>query len=383
MLKVCIDRQTGNGRMGGHCTHFAFTGLPGVEIAAMADANPEAAQNFHLCGAKKLYAGYEEMMQAEKPDIVILCSRLPEEHYTQIKYALEHHCHVLCEKPLADDLPHADELVELSRRTGCKVQVAHLARFAPTFREMKRLIHAGAIGKVLTCYMRGKEDTRGGGEDMIVLGTHIFDAACMIFDLPESVYADVRREGNFITASDIMPTSEPLGPCAGDAVFAHFRFKNEINGIFESRRGLVPAVADPRMGITICGTEGILTIRYTGDRSLRRCRNFPVPVEDHNQYEVVPLPAEPPIPGAAPIDMAKWQIDATQPYLWYFVENNRRAAWDLIQSIEQNKEPLAGIGSAVQSLEMIVGIYQSSLSHSLVELPLKNRLHPLITEDRK
>ena len=377
MLKVCINRQTGGDRRGGHYTHYAFTGLPGVDIAALADANPEAKDNFHLCGAKKLYASYEEMMETEKPDIVILCSRLPHEHYTEIKYALNHHCHVLCEKPLADDLPHAYELAELSRQTDCKVQMAHLARFAPTFQKMKQMISAGEIGRVLTCYMRGKEDTRGGGEDMLVLGTHLFDAACWMFGLPEMVYANVRVQNKPITDRDSIETSEPLGPCAGDDIFAHFRFANGINGIFESRRGLVPAVADPRMGITVCGTEGILTIRYTGDRSLRLCRNFPVPVEDHNRYETVQLPEPEEIPGVSPIDPKVWQINPDFFYQVYFAENNRRAAWDLMQAIKNRQEPLAGIDSAIHSLEMIIGIYQSAINHTPAALPLKDRRHPL------
>jgi len=184
MLKVCINRPTGGGRLGGHCTHFAFTGLPGVEIAALADANPEAESNFHLTGAKRLYSSFEEMMAAEKPDIVVLCSRLPEEHYREIKYALNHNCHVLCEKPLADDLFHAYELVELAEKTTCRVQVAHLARFSPAFREMKRMITAGEIGRILSCYMRGKEDNRGGGEDMLVLGT--------IFSIPPAGSSVIR-----------------------------------------------------------------------------------------------------------------------------------------------------------------------------------------------
>lgn len=377
MLKVCINRQTGGDRRGGHYTHYAFTGLPGVDIAALADANPEAKDNFHLCGAKKLYASYEEMMETEKPDVVVLCSRLPEEHYREIKYALNHHCHVLCEKPLADDLPHAYELAELSRQTDCKVQMAHLARFAPTFQKMKQMISAGEIGRVLTCYMRGKEDTRGGGEDMLVLGTHLFDAACWMFGLPEMVYADVRVQNKTITNRDSIETSEPLGPCAGDDIFAHFRFANGVNGIFESRRGLVPAVADPRMGITVCGTEGILTIRYTGDRSLRLCRNFPVPVEDHNRYETVLLPEPEEIPGASPIDPEVWQINPDFFCHVYYAENNRRAAWDLMQSIKNRQEPLAGIDSAIHSLEMIIGIYQSAINHTPAALPLKDRRHPL------
>lgn len=37
MKKVCIVYETGNGRLAGHYTQFAFSGLRGVEIAALAD----------------------------------------------------------------------------------------------------------------------------------------------------------------------------------------------------------------------------------------------------------------------------------------------------------------------------------------------------------
>ena len=196
MWKICINRDTGNGRLGGHCTESSFTGLPDVEIAAISDTNPETVPEKVLTdeypmGAKRLYHSYEEMIRQEKPDIVVLCSRLPGEHYEQIKFALNHGCHVLCEKPLAETLEQAEELKELSRKTGCLVQIAHLARFAPAFHKMKRMIEAGEIGTVLTCYMRGKEDHRGGGEDMLVLGTHILDAACWLFVLPEQVSSAV------------------------------------------------------------------------------------------------------------------------------------------------------------------------------------------------
>ena len=72
MLKVCINRPTGGKRRGGHLTHFSFTGIPGVEISALSDPNPEAENNYHLTGAKKLYTSFEEMITAENPDIVLL-----------------------------------------------------------------------------------------------------------------------------------------------------------------------------------------------------------------------------------------------------------------------------------------------------------------------
>ena len=376
MLKVCINFETGNGRLDGHFTEFAFTGLPGVEIAALADSNPAAQATYQLTGAKRLYTSYTEMMDTEKPDIVILCSRLPHEHYEQIRYALERKCHVLCEKPLAADLFQADELLALARKNHCQVQIAHLARFAPSFYQMREMIRAGEIGRVLNCYMRGKEDNRGGGEDMLVLGTHIFDAACWLFGMPEQVYADIRWQGRPITSADAIPTSEPLGPCGGDEIFALYRFPNGINGFFESRRDLVPK-CDTRFGLTVCGTKGALTIRYSGNRELRISRDFPVPIEDQTIFETVPLPAMAEIPGAEKIDMGKWNIDPQYYCNHYYVENNRRAAWDLLEAIKNDTVPEAGIESALHSLEMIAGAYQSAVNHTPVALPLSDRRHPL------
>lgn len=377
MKKVCIVHETGGGRLPGHYTEFAFSGLPGVEVAALADPSPEAGGYAHLTGAGRIYASWQEMILKEKPDITVLCSRLVDDHYTQIKFALEHDSHVLCEKPLAADLLQADELISLSKKKNLKIQIAHLARFAPTFREMKRLISSGAIGRVLSCYMRGKEDHRGGGEDMIVLGTHIFDAACWLFGRPEQVMADLRCCGRPLAAKELLPTTEPVGPCAGDEILAFFRFPGGVNGIFESRRH-VTVKGEPRLGISVCGTTGSLAIRYTGNRELRISRDFPSPPEDSARFEVLPLPPEPEIPGAAPIDMKKWGIPENNYALQYFVENNRRAAWNLLQAVEGKCELIAGVESARDAIEMISGVYRSGIEHRTIAFPLEELNHPLI-----
>ena len=237
------------------------------------------------------------------------------------------------------------------------------------------MIEAGEIGRILTCAMRGKEDTRGGGEDMLVLGTHVLDAAAWIFGRPEQVWSDIRIQGRPLTASDVLTTTEPLGPCGGDEVFSLYRFANNVNGVFESRR--VIENGDQRLGITVCGTKGMLTIRYTGNRELRICRDFPVPMEDESHFEAVTVPDDPPIPGAVPLEYEKLGINPSLYFHLYFAENNRRAAWNLLQAIE-GKEPLtAGLGSALVSLEMITGAYQSSLLRAPVRFPLTDRRHPL------
>ena len=56
---------------------------------------------------------------------------------------------------------------------------------------------------------------------------------------------------------------------------------------------------------------------------------------------------------------------------------NHLAIVDLIEAIEQNRQPLSSADDAVAALEMIVGAYQSQLTKARVSFPMKNRQHPL------
>ena len=84
--------------------------------------------------------------------------------------------------------------------------------------------------------------------------------------------------------------------------------------------------------------------------------------------DVIVLPESSDIPC-----FAKDEDEMLQSY----AENNRRAAWNLMQSILNGDKLLADIDSAVHSLEMIVSIYQSAVARSPKQLPLKDRKHPL------
>ena len=196
MKRVGIIYDTSQPGLGGHGTHLAFRGLPGVETVALADSNVENIEaRLKETGAKRHYADYHVMLEREKPDIVVLGSRLPGDHFAQIEAAAKLGIHILCEKPMSADLDEADRIVHLAEKYHIRIAVAHLARYAPVFLTMKRMIESGAIGRPLTFYGRGKEDERGGGEDMIVLGTHILDLGCFLFGRPDSVFAEVTAGG--------------------------------------------------------------------------------------------------------------------------------------------------------------------------------------------
>lgn len=377
MKKVCIIHETGNGRLGGHFIENAFLGLPGVEIAAIADSNKDRTVADYIPRPAQRYYDYKEMVVKEKPDILVLASRLPEEHFEQIDFAMEHHCHVLTEKPFVADLIQADYLISKAAEQNIQIAVAHLGRFSPIFQTMKKMITAGDIGQILSCNLRGKEDNRGGGEDMMVLGSHLLDMAVYLFDHPLEVYSDIRINGRTITSRDIIPTDEPIGLTAGDDVTTFYRFPGNIKTIFESRRGMVKRDVATRLGIVVTGTQASIAVRFENNRSLRICRNFPTPNEDESRFEEVFVATPPEIPGAAPIDYKQCVLNPANAGHRYYADNNRRIAWDLLQSIERNRPLLSSATDAIWSLEMIIGAYRSAVERHPLTFPLIERKHPL------
>jgi predicted dehydrogenase len=377
--RVGIVKDTSKPMLGLHGLHTAFRGLPDVDVVAHVDSNTDdLEQKMAYTGARRHYLALADMLDHETPDIVVLCSRHPYDHIEQIQAAAEAGCHVYCEKPLTASLLEADRIVELAEDNRIIICVAHLARYALIFRTMKSMVEAGEIGVPVTAYGRGKCDHRGGGEDLIVLGTHILDLQTFLFGPPEYVYADVTASGRPIVSTDRTPTVEPIGPAAGDEIFAHFRFPGNVRGIFESRRGLLnPTSGATYMGITVIGTEGALSVRFqdTTTRKLRISRR-PGPPEDGSCFEDVPVTEDRTIAGAEPLDYSLCgQKDV--PVATYFLEANRLAVWDLIRAIEEGRQPVSNVYTARLALEMTYGIYASHLSGRVVRFPLEDRAHPL------
>ncbi len=368
--RVAIYYDTSKPSLGGHLTHLAFKGLPRCEVVALVDSNLDQIDHRRQeVGAARHYTDLQELLGAETIDILAVCSRLPGDHIEPIALAISRGIHVFCEKPLSASLEEADDIVKQAEQKGVHIAVAHLGRYAGVFQAAKWMIENGEIGEVKSFYGRGKEDHRGGGEDLLVLGTHILDLACYFFGEPSAVFAEFTMQGKPIQVGDAIETDEPIGTVAGDEVVAFYTFPGGVRAWFESRRGM--ADSGLRMGITIVGTAGSLAVRFDDERKLRISRSS-MPPEDDTHFEDLTLPADAEIPGAAPLDFGPYQ-----GYMRYFIRNNRRAAWEFICALEAQREPLASARDARTVLEMIYGAYRSQLSGKRVSFPLPKRTHPL------
>lgn len=70
-------------------------------------------------------------------------------HYDQVKYALEHGRHVLCETPMVLEGGQARELYSLAESKALVLLEAHKTAFSPAFRHLVTLVKSGLIGDVV------------------------------------------------------------------------------------------------------------------------------------------------------------------------------------------------------------------------------------------
>ncbi len=376
--RVAIARDTAVPMLGLHGLYVACNGLPGVEVVGLFDSKADdLADVMAVTGAKQHYREYTQMLDTTCPDLVVCCSRHPHDHFQQIAAAAERGIHLYCEKPVTVSLQEADELVALIERNNIKFCAAHPSRYDAGFLQMKQMIADGAIGRPLTVIGRGKCDHRGGGEDMMVLGTHILDLQTFFFGAPQAVWAEVLRGGQPVRADERTATVEPVGPTAGDEIFAVFRLPDGVRAVFESRRGLIDRSRQrTHMGIAVVGSEGTLSHRFddSGEATLQLSRGTTPPDIDAH-FEEVPVKDSRTIPGAAPLEDSLRGVHAPQASM--FLKSNRHAVWDLIQSIQENRQPISNLYNARLTLEMIYGVYASHLTGRVVGFPLTDRTHPL------
>lgn len=93
------------------------------------------------------YVNIDEMLDKEKPDVVIIVSPdyLHREHVTK---CAEAKAHVLLTKPMAGNLDDAAVMIQVAEEFGIKLMVAHEMRYRPRNRTLRNLINDGQLGKI-------------------------------------------------------------------------------------------------------------------------------------------------------------------------------------------------------------------------------------------
>ncbi|MBP8259425.1 MAG: Gfo/Idh/MocA family oxidoreductase [Verrucomicrobia bacterium] len=362
-LRVGIIGHTGRGDYG-HGLHTLWLQLPETEIAAVADpdaAGLKAALSKLRCD--RGFADYRKMLSDVRLDIVAIGMRHIDQHRDAALAAAEAGVRGLyIEKPFCRSAAEADEIVAACDRHRVKVAIAHRNRYHPVLPTIRRLLDDGAVGRLLEIRARGKEDARGGPLDLWVLGSHVLNIVHCLGGRPRACTAMVYQDARPVTAADLKPGAEGVGPIAGNRLHARFEIESGAPAFFDSVQNAGSAAAG--FGLQWIGTQGIIDLRMDQEPMAH--------FRPGNPFQPVKAPS-----AWTPISSAGIGLPEPNPDLVQDVMAHRVPARDLIDAICRDREPLCSASDGRVVIEMITAVFAShQLRGARVEWPLKDRFHP-------
>ena len=365
--RAAVIGRTGRGDYG-HGLDLALLNQPKLTLVGVADDNPKGlAAAAKRLGVDKAYADYRELLDREKPQFVAGAPRWIDAHREMILACVERGIHVFSEKPLAPTLADCDAIVTACERSHTKLAMAFQTRYSQRFERVKELIADGTIGEVLELRGRGKEDRRGGGEDLFVLGSHIMD---MIRGLQGGdaawCFARVTEGGRPIGKAEVRQGAEGLGLLAGDRIDAVYGFKSHpAVAHFASTR---PKQPGQRFGLQILGSKGRIDLAM-------------------GALPPAYLLQDPTWSGAEKgtkwVEITSAGVGKPETITTNSLHDaNRQIVADLIQAVENDVQPRVNMYDGRAATEMILACYASQVHGGPVDLPLKDRSkHPLESLD--
>lgn len=361
-MRLGIIGATGKGDYG-HGVDVAFTKLPNVEIVALADADAagrEAASK--RTNPAKTFADYHEMLAKVPLDVVAICPRWIDQHHDMIVAAAQAGCHVYMEKPFCPTLAECDSAIQELEKKNLKLGIAHISQYSPVLAVVQSLIKNGEIGDILELRGRGKEDPRGGGEDLWVLGSHVLGLMrSLAGENASACSALVLNQGHKVTKSDVVQGAEGIGPLAGDNIQARYTFPSGAFGHFASRRG--KGGSPSRFGIQVFGSRGIIEMEsgYLAKAHILRDPSWS-PGRSGKTWEPI---------TSAGIGKPETRTDGS------YEGGHIAAINDLFECIEQDKTPKCSAEDCRRIIEMIASVFESHRVGAPVDLPMKTRVNPL------
>lgn len=195
MIRIGI---IGAGRIGKVHTKSISTKVEGAKAVAVSDPylNEEAIEWSKKYGVEKFSKDYNDVLNDPEIDAIVICS--PTTTHAEISMAaIKAGKHILCEKPISQDVAEIREIQEALKETDLKYQVGFNRRFDHNFSAVKEVIDSGKIGEVHYVKITSRdpqappaEYVRTSGGMFMDMSVHDFDMAAFLTGSPvEEIYA--------------------------------------------------------------------------------------------------------------------------------------------------------------------------------------------------
>ncbi|MDR2275241.1 MAG: Gfo/Idh/MocA family oxidoreductase [Sphingobacterium sp.] len=185
VIKILV---VGCGNMG--ASHAkAYHDLDGFEIVGLvARGDSKRKLNAELGSEYALFESYEEALEQTKPDAVCIAT-YPDTHKEYAIKAFESGAHVFIEKPLAEDVSSAEEVVQAAIKYNKKLVVGYILRYHPSW--IKFIEISKTMGKPLVMRMNLNQQSHGYMWDVhrnlmsslspiVDCGVHYIDVMCQM-----------------------------------------------------------------------------------------------------------------------------------------------------------------------------------------------------------
>jgi len=227
------------------------------ELVAVSRAKADLAEAFaRQFGAGKWYADWHDMLRDSEIDAIYIATPV-HLHAAQTVAAAEAGKHVLCEKPMALNVPECDEMLAASEANNVKLGIAYYRHFYPLVRRLKELLEVGEIGTPVVVQINAfewfnpqpdhsrswliKQELAGGGP--------MFDFGCHRIEVLLNVFGDI-DEVKALTTNDLFDRE------VEDTATALFHFECGASGMLTVSH----AAYEPRDTFDVFGSRGSIHV---------------------------------------------------------------------------------------------------------------------------
>jgi predicted dehydrogenase len=327
----------------------AYRALPNaVEIVALCDVNEtrlnEVGTTYNV---PRYFTDYNELFASGEIEAVSVC--LPNSLHAPVSVAaLEAGLHVLCEKPLAENLASGLKIAEAAARASSKFMICFNRRYRLDVQWMKQVLTQGLLGRVYQVKAGWVRETGipgwggwflnktiAGGGPLIDLGVHMLDAVMWLLNYPEPLTASGVVQANFgpRSAKTWQASAAPAPYTVEDSAMAFIRLAGDVTLSLETSWA---AHAKPGMDdfyITLQGTEGSIEL-YVANYATENTLTFYSEVAGK---PVVTLPA---------VKLSR--------------SDHEYAITEFVRCIQEDSVPTATVEQGLTLMKIIEAIYQSA-----------------------
>lgn len=338
---------------------------PATQVVGLCDIVEQLRQSLgDKLGVRALFGDAEQMVESTRPDIVVIATGTEFHHPLAIRM-LALGVHLDIEKPISTTLAEADEMLALAKDKGVEIAVHHQNRMGPGMQAISRALQDGLAGRPR--HIMASDKGYYGGLGLMNIGVHLLNYLFELGGHCRRVTAVATTGGRACEAKDVRCAPMGMGFVVGEHITATLDFGGNLTATLLLHR--FATIDSFAVAIEAIGEKGRLfwgkdsrdRERNTPNKGWRLSSSYRLPPLDADTWE----PLEEIVPPAFNLSLG---VPVEE---FCFVE-------EFVHALRQGRSHRCSGEEGRHALEVMMGIFESIASSRVVQLPQKERDHPLL-----